>query len=294
MLTSASLLVNERQPYPIGIGLKSQHYSQVLAEKPDVSYFEIHAENYMVGGGAHHRYLAEIANHYPLSVHGVGLSLGSADGIDADHLERLAKVIERYKPALVSEHLAWSVNDGTYFNDLLPLPYTDESLAIVADNISKTQDRIGRQLLIENPSSYMAFDSSDMSELDFLIKLTELTGCGLLVDVNNIYVSASNNDWSAEDYIKNIPGGSVGEIHLAGHSERAIDGELLRIDDHGSTVCDAVWMLYSRLIQSIGMRPTLIEWDNNIPDLSLWVEQAVVAKKVAQLAAMGSKGYQYA
>lgn len=268
--------------YPVGIGLKSQHYSDVLSDKPPVSFFEIHAENYMVEGGAHHRLLTEIQGHYPLSVHGVGLSLGSADGIDKDHLERLASVTERYKPWLVSEHLAWSVNDGTYFNDLLPLPYTRESLAVVADNVSRTQDRLGRRLMIENPSCYMAFEASEMSELDYLVNLVDKTGCALLLDVNNVFVSANNNGWSAEDYINNVPADYVGEVHLAGHSVRDIDGTQLRIDDHGSKVCDDVWALYGTLISRIGMRPTLIEWDTNIPELDVWVEQAAKARQMAE------------
>ena len=279
--------LNGLQDFPVGIGLKSQHYAEILEVKPPVSFFEVHAENYMVEGGAHHRFLGEIAEHYPLSVHGVGLSLGSAEGIDGGHLERLAMVIERYKPRLVSEHLAWSVSDGSYFNDLLPVPYTEESLTIVADNISRTQDRIGRQLMVENPSTYLTFDSSTMPELDYLVKLAEHTGCSLLVDVNNIFVSASNHGWSAADYISNVPADLVGEIHLAGHSERDIDGTTLRIDDHGSPVAAEVVQLYSQLISRIGMRPTLIEWDNNIPELTEWVDEALAAKKVAELALAG-------
>ena len=282
MSNSGIMSISEDDRYPVGIGLKSQHYGNILEGKPPVSFFEIHAENYMVEGGVHHRYLGEIAQNYPLSVHGVGLSLGSADGIDGDHLERLATVIERYKPWLVSEHLAWSASGETYLNDLLPIPYTQESLNLVADNVARTQDRISRQLLIENPSSYMAFECSNMLELDFLVALTEKSGCGLLVDVNNIYVSATNNGWSAEAYIDNIPDELVGEIHLAGHSARDIDGTILRIDDHGSPVCDAVWLLYSRLIARIGMRPTLVEWDNDIPELDVWVDQANMAKIAAE------------
>ena len=282
MSRSDVLYISDDDCYPVGIGLKSQHYGNILDDKPPVSFFEIHAENYMAEGGAHHRYLGEIAQNYPLSIHGVGLSLGSADGIEGNHLERLATVIERYKPWLVSEHLAWSVSEGTYLNDLLPIPYTQESLNLVADNVMRTQDRIGRQLLIENPSSYMAFESSTMDELDFLVALSKKSGCGLLVDVNNIYVSASNNGWSAEDYIDNIPAELVGEIHLAGHSVRDVQGAILRIDDHGSPVCDAVWSLYTRLIARIGMRATLVEWDNDIPELDLWVTQAAMAKEMAE------------
>lgn len=281
MPKSSVLQYNGASTYPIGIGLKSQHYGKILDEKPPVSFFEIHAENYMVEGGAHHRILSEIAKDYPLSVHGVGLSLGSVEGIDDNHLERLATVVDRYKPWLVSEHLAWSVSGGTYLNDLLPIPYTQESLDVVVANVSKAQDRIGRQILVENPSSYMAFDSSSMLELDFLISLTINSGCGLLVDVNNIYVSACNNGWSAEDYINAIPGDLVGEIHLAGHTKRDIEGTILRIDDHGSPVCDEVWKLYANLVARIGMRPTLVEWDNDIPSLDIWVGQAQMAQKTA-------------
>lgn len=284
MSSSDILHMRDDDNYPVGIGLKSQHYAKILADTPPVSFFEIHAENYMAQGGAHHRFLGDIAQNYPLSVHGVGLSLGSVDGIDGAHLERLAAVIERYKPCLVSEHLAWSMSEGTYLNDLLPIPYSQDSLSLVADNVARTQDRISRQLLIENPSSYMAFDSSTLLELDFLVALTEKTGCGLLVDVNNIYVSASNNGWSAENYIDNIPAEMVSEIHLAGHSVRNVEGTTLRIDDHGSPVCDAVWSLYSRLIARIGMRATLVEWDNDIPELDVWVGQAKTAKATAERA----------
>jgi uncharacterized protein len=278
------LQFKETSKHPVGIGLKSQHYGKILDEKPPVSFFEIHAENYMTDGGTHHRMLSEIARDYPLSVHGVGLSLGSAEGIDDDHLERLAKVVERYKPLLLSEHLAWSVSGGTFLNDLLPIPYTQESLDIVTANVSKTQDRIGRQILIENPSSYMAFNSSNMQELDFLISLTKKSGCGLLVDVNNIYVSGCNNGWSAEGYINAIPAELVGEIHLAGHSERNIEGTILRIDDHASPVCNEVWSLYAKLVARIGMRPTLVEWDNAIPSLDIWVGQAKRAQEIAEYA----------
>lgn len=272
-----------RKTPPVGVGLKTEHFDHVLRSRPQLAFFEVHAENYMTDGGAHHRYLEAIAERYPLSVHGVGMSLGSAEGVDSRHVERFRDVLERYKPVLVSEHLAWSVSGGTYLNDLLPLPLTEESLMVVSDNVKRVQDAIGRRLLIENPSSYLAFASSEMPELDFLLRLAEATGAGLLLDINNVYVSARNMGSEAESYIDQVPADLVGEVHLAGHLLKHVDGVELRIDDHGSRVADDVWALYRRFIHRAGPRPTLIEWDTDVPPFETLAEEAAKAAEIMQM-----------
>lgn len=263
-----------------GISLKADHYQAVLTSRPDVAFFEIHAENYMVEGGAHHHFLRDIASHYPLSIHGVGLSLGTADGIDSGHLERLANLIDRYQPFLVSEHLAWAADNGTYLNDLLPVPLTTESLTIIADNIKRVQDRLGRQILVENPSSYMAFKHSHIPEPDFLMELTAKTECGLLLDLNNIAVSASNLGTQTDCWTKTIDPALVGEIHLAGHDSRVVNGVTIKIDDHGSPISLEVFDLFNAWIARSGAVPTLMEWDSNIPALDVLVQEAVKVDSV--------------
>ncbi|RMF08192.1 MAG: DUF692 domain-containing protein, partial [Alphaproteobacteria bacterium] len=247
---------------------------------PEVGWFEIHTENYMGAGGPAQTLLAKVAADYPLSCHGVGLSLGSAEGLDSDHLERVAAVIERYQPTLVSEHLSWCRARGDYLNDLLPLPLTREALEVTAGNIDRFQDRIGRQVLVENPSSYLEFEISEMSEPEFLSELVARTGCGILLDINNIYVSAHNNGWDAEAYLRAIPADAVGEFHLAGHATRTGEGWQLLIDDHGSRVPEAVWSLYEQALTLIGRRPTLIEWDTNVPSLTTLVDEASQAQRL--------------
>ncbi|WP_020400998.1 MNIO family bufferin maturase [Kordiimonas gwangyangensis] len=265
---------------PAGISLKTEHFSDILTSRPAVDFLEVHAENYMTEGGAHHRYLEEICAHYALSVHGVGMSLGSAEGLDPAHVARFKAVVERYRPTIVSEHLAWSVSGGTYLNDLLPLPLTVESLDVVVRNIDTLQQAIGRSVLVENPSSYLSFKSSEIPELEFLVRLAERTGAGLLMDVNNVYVSARNMETSPEEYIDAVPASLIGEVHLAGHAVKNIDGVELRIDDHGSAVSPDVWALYERLITRVGPKPTLVEWDTDIPPLSILVAEAEKAKAV--------------
>ena len=206
-------------PPRAGVGLKPQHYEDILGTSPDISWFEIHAENYMGAGGPPHRYLTAIRERYPLSLHGVGLSIGGAGALDADHLARLRVVHDRYEPALFSEHLAWSSHGGSYFLDLLPLPYTEETLALVCAHIDQVQEALGRPMLLENPATYLTFETSTMSELDFLAETVRRTGCGLLLDVNNVFVSATNQGFSAEAYIDAFPVAAVGEIHLAGHAQ---------------------------------------------------------------------------
>ncbi|MEX0297591.1 MAG: DUF692 domain-containing protein [Kordiimonas sp.] len=265
---------------PIGVGLKSQHFANVLQEKPDLAFFEVHAENFMSEGGAHHRYLEEIAQQYPLSVHGVGMSLGSAAGLDKKHLQHFKDVVDRYKPVLISEHLSWAVEGGYYLNDLLPLPLNQESLDIVADNVKRMQDFVGQQLLVENPSAYMALVDTDIPEPEFLAQLASISGCGLLLDVNNVFVSGSNMGWDAGDYLAQIPADAVGEIHLAGHAVKNIEGTVFRVDDHGSAVSKDVWQYFESLFARIGAKPTLIEWDNDIPEFDVLMAEADKARNI--------------
>lgn len=259
--------VPARIPQRAGAGLKTQHMDDILKDPHSVGFFEVHAENYMGAGGAPHAALTKIREHFPISVHGVGLSIGSEDGLDPEHLERLAKVVERYEPGLVSEHLAWSTHDTHYYNDLLPVPYDRPTLDRVVCHISKVQDHLKRTVLLENPSTYVAFSQSTMSETDFITEIARRSGCGLLLDINNVFVSATNQQFSPEDYLQDFPLGHVGEIHLAGHAEDQDDsGNALLIDAHDRPVADPVWGLYKNVIDTIGPVPTLIEWDNNVPD----------------------------
>jgi len=254
-------------PARAGVGLKAEHYHDILDGHPDLGWFEVHAENYMGAGGPPHHYLASIRKDYPISVHGVGLSIGSDGALDQEHLARLKGVCDRYEPGLFSEHLAWSTHDGAFLNDLLPVPYNDETLQRVCDHIDEVQTTVGRHLLLENPSTYVQFESSEMSELDFLREIVRRTGCGLLLDVNNVYVSATNHNYSPEDYIDAFPMEHVGEIHLGGHDEDRDDADkTLLIDAHGCEVASAVWQLYARTIRRAQPIPTLIEWDNDVPD----------------------------
>lgn len=266
--------------HPVGVGLKSQHYQEALEGNHSLAFFEVHAENYMMEGGNHLRFLEAIGNKLPLSVHGVGMSLGSEEGLDKAHLEKFSSVVDRFDPWLVSEHLAWSVQDGTYLNDLLPLPLNDTTLAVVADNIKLMQDTIGRRILVENPSTYVSFSATDIPEPEYLNRLASLTECGILLDVNNIYVSAKNHDFDAETYVNAIDARAVGEIHLAGHTVKEIDGAELRLDDHGSAVIDDVWALYDYTIKRIGERPTLIEWDTNVPEFHVLASEADKARSL--------------
>lgn len=269
-------------PAAAGIGLRATHYREVLETRPPVAWWEVHSENYFGAGGAPHYYLERIRAHYPLSLHGVGLSLGSADALNRDHLEKLKRLIARYQPALVSDHLSWSSVDGRYLNDLLPLPYTEEALVHVAHRIEEAQDYLGRQLLIENPSTYLQFVESTIPEVEFLCALVERSGCALLLDVNNVYVSARNHGFDAAQYIHAVPADAVQEIHLAGHTvKRYEDGEIL-IDTHDDVVCDAVWRLYDETIRTIGPRPTLIEWDMKVPPLSVLLAEASQANRLLE------------
>lgn len=262
-------------PATAGIGLKREHYRAIIESQPSVDWFEIHAENYMGAGGPPHRALEAIRRDYPLSIHAVGLSLGSADPLDTDHLTRLRHLIDRYEPGLVSEHLTWSMIDGSYLGDLLPVPYDHRTLTHLADRVSRTQDWLSRSILLENPSGYVRFTDTTMDEADFLVELASRTGCGLLLDINNIAVGAHNLGFCALGYVQRIPPDLVGEIHLAGHRTETREGMTLRVDDHGSAVTEEVWTLYRWFLQRAGRGiPTLIEWDNNVPKPDRLVAEA--------------------
>jgi uncharacterized protein len=268
-------------PASAGIGLRFRHHGEVLDSHPAVPWFEVHIENYL-GGGAAPRCLDAIRRDYPLSLHGTGLSLGSAEGLDATHLERVRDAIERFDPALVSEHLSWSVAGGSYLADLLPLPMTEEALAVVCSNVDRVQARLRRRLLIENPSTYLQFRHSTIPEWEFLAEVAARTGCRILCDVNNIVVSACNHGWDASGYLAALPPAAVGEIHLAGHALREVGGRALRIDDHGSRVAPEVWALYAEALSRFGPVPTLIEWDTNIPPLEILREEAARAQAMIE------------
>ena len=257
--------------------MRFQHHQAVIDNKPALGWFEVHTENYM--GGAPPRDLGVIRRDYAISLHGVGLSLGSAEGLDPGHLARIRQVADRVEPALVSEHLSWSVSGGIYLADLLPLPMTEEALATVCRHVDQTQTYLQRRILIENPSTYLRFRHSPIPEWEFLAALAKRTGCGILCDVNNIYVSAANHGWQASDYLAALPLSAVGEIHLAGHNVRKLDGgRVLRIDDHGSRVIPEVWQLYSEALARFGPVPTLIEWDTKLPPLETLLDEAARAQ----------------
>jgi hypothetical protein len=277
-------LINYAIPPTSGVSLKARYYETVLDQNPSIGWFEIHPENYMGDGGPPHQYLTAIRERYPLSMHGVGMSLGSADGVDKQHLQSLLELVVRYQPGQVSEHLAWSHFNRKFHNDLLPLPYNDESLKTVAANIIQVQDALGRSILVENPSSYLEFSDEAYTEPEFLAELTNRTDCGLLLDVNNIYVSACNQGFDAYEYLKRIPWDRVDEIHLAGHAVNQIDDVQIRIDDHGSPVRDAVWTLHEQALRHLGRRvPVMIEWDTDIPELEVLLGEAAKADAIADV-----------
>jgi uncharacterized protein (UPF0276 family) len=262
-----------------GTGLKPEHAHDIFESEGAIDFFEIHAENYMGAGGPPHHLLRRIASDYPLSVHGVGLSIGGAAPLDRDHLARLKKLIGDYRPTMFSEHLAWSSHDGVYLNDLLPLPYNAETLDCVVRHIDEVQHTLNTRLLLENPSTYVGFAASDMDEVEFLRAIAKRTGCGLLLDVNNVYVSAVNHGFDAAAYIDRFPIELVGEIHLAGFAEdQDADAGRLLIDTHGAPVAGAVWSLYRRTLARSGPVPTLIEWDNDVPDFATMVAEVSLAR----------------
>jgi uncharacterized protein (UPF0276 family) len=268
------------QPF-IGIGLRQPHYKNILEEKPSIDWLEVHSENYMMKGGRALNLLSSIRKDYPMGLHGIGLSLGSAQGVAKQHLVRLKKLINHIDPFLVSEHLSWSYINNTYIPDLISLPYAEESLQIFCDNIDKTQTYLQRQILIENPSSYIEYVNSIYSEPEFLVNVAQKSGAAILLDVNNIYVSCTNHGWCAKSYIQAIPSDLVKEIHIAGHSIKRINNHNLLIDTHDQFVCQEVWDLYSLAIKRFGKVPTLLEWDAHIPELSVLVAEAQKAKALS-------------
>lgn len=269
-------------PARAGVGFKLAHLEAILADPGRIGFVEIHAENFMGEGGPAHRALAAVRERLPVSLHGVGLSIGGDGPLDGEHLSRLAEVARRCAPGLVSEHLAWSTHEGAYFNDLLPVPYTKARLARVVEHIHTVQEALGRPMLLENPSSYVAFEASTMDEIAFIRAIVEATGCGLILDVNNVVVSATNLGYSPRGYIEAFPVEAVGEIHLAGHAEDEDEaGEPLLIDSHDRAVPAGVWSLYAAVIARIGRPvPTLVEWDNDVPPFAVLAAEADRAERV--------------
>lgn len=269
-----------------GLGFKPEHFAEIDAGPQPVSFFEIHAENYMGAGGPPHAKLARLREDYALSVHGVGLSIGAMQPLDRAHLARLRILCDRYEPESFSEHLAWSSHGEVFLNDLLPLPYTDETLALVADHIDEVQEILGRQMLLENPATYLLFEESTIEETEFLGVLAERTGCGLLLDVNNVFVAATNHNLDPHAYLARFPIAHVREIHLSGHSETIDDlGAPLLIDSHDTPVKDPVWALYDDVVARAGPVATLIEWDNDVPDWPILRREAELAGAVLEHAA---------
>lgn len=267
----------------VGLGLKSAHTREALARGAVVDFFEVHAENFMVDGGPALRQLDQVRARWPLSLHGVGLSLGGEAPLDVAHLDRLKRLIERFEPAWFSEHLAWSSHGGRWLNDLLPLPYTADTLARVCRHVDEAQSHLGRRLLLENPSTYVQFETSTMDEAFFLCEVVRRTGCGLLLDVNNAYVSAVNHGGDARAFIEALPSAAIGEIHLAGFAEDVdAAGDRLLIDSHGAPVAEAVWALYAHALNLLGPRPTLIERDHDVPLLSVLEAEAQQARAAMQ------------
>ena len=274
-------LPNPHLPNLPGVGYKPQHFADLLQGAGSVGWLEIHAENYMGDGGRPHAQLRHLAERFPISVHGVGLSIGGEGPLDLEHLARLKQLCDALNPASFSEHLAWSSHDGAYLNDLLPLPYTAPVLARVADHVAQVQDVLGRQMLLENPSTYLAFAETDMEEADFLREIARRSGCGLLLDVNNVYVSSVNQVRDPMAYLRAFPLDKVGEIHLGGHEvDRDDHGALLLIDTHSVAVDDPVWQLYAQVLALGGARPTLIEWDNDVPDWQVLAAEAARAMAI--------------
>lgn len=277
-------------PRTTGLGFKPEHYRDIMAKPGAVGFFEVHAENYMGDGGAPHAMLTALRADHALSIHGVGLSIGGAGGLNYDHLARLRKLIDRYQPESFSEHLAWSSHGAAWLSDLLPLPYTQETLTTISAHINQVQDRLGCRMLLENPATYVTFDSSTYSETDFLKELVRRTGCGLLLDINNVFVSATNHRFDASAYLADFPLAAVGEIHLAGHDEEQLPSGPLLIDSHGTAVAGPVWALYKDVLDQTGPLPTLIEWDNDVPDFAALLDEAMQADALLKKA-RGAQSY---
>lgn len=272
-------------PRRAGAGFKPEHFADILAEPQPVGFFEVHAENYMGAGGPPHAQLGRLREDYALSVHGVGLSIGSMQPLDRDHLARLRVLCDRYQPESFSEHLAWSTHDSVFLNDLLPLPYTEATLARVVEHVDQVQTVLGRQMLLENPATYLLFAESTIEETVFLAEIVQRTGCGLLLDVNNVFVAAMNHNLDPHDYIARFPLAAVREIHLSGHSESVDDvGAPLLIDSHDTPVKDPVWALYQTVLDRIGPVASLIEWDNDVPAWPVLRAEAISAQQLLDAA----------
>lgn len=270
-------------PPRAGIGLKPEYFRDILQTRPDLGFFEIHAENYMVDGGPFHHWLTRIRAHYALSVHGVGLSIGGEAPLDEAHLDRLAKLLDRYQPESFSEHLAWSSHGGNFYNDLLPVAYDAATLNRVCEHVDRVQSRLKRRMLLENPATYVEFAASTMSEAEFIADVVQRSGCGLLLDVNNVHVSCTNHGRDARDYIRALPLAAVGQIHLAGFASEVDSlGAPLLIDSHGGPVAQGVWALYSHALGLVGPQPTLIERDNDIPALPVLLAEARHAQRILE------------
>jgi len=267
-------------PLRAGIGLRTPHMQALLESRLGVAWLEVHSENYFAEGGRAVTGLLQLRRDYPLSLHGVGLSLGSADPLNREHLAKLKRTVERFSPALISEHLCWVSAGGSYFHDLLPLPYTEEAVRHMASRIAEVQEYLGRRILIENVSSYLEYEHSAMPEWEFVREVASRSGCGILLDVNNVYVSAVNHGYDPQQYLDSIPAEAVGEIHLAGHAEKSVDGVDLLIDTHDRPVKDAVWKLYAYTLRAMGPKPTLLEWDNALPPLAELLAEAAKADKI--------------
>jgi uncharacterized protein (UPF0276 family) len=274
-------------PTTPGLGFKPEHFADIAGRPGAVGFYEVHAENCMGAGGAPHAMLDALRADHALSVHGVGLSIGGAGPLDADHLARVARVIDRFQPASFSEHLAWSSHGAAWLNDLLPLPYTDATLAAVCAHVDQVQDRLGRRMLLENPATYVTFAQSTWDETAFLAEIARRTGCGLLLDVNNVFVSAVNHRFDPRAYLAAFPLHAVGEIHLAGHDTEDLPSGPLLIDSHGRPVADPVWALYAEVIARTGPLPTLVEWDTDVPAFDVLLEEAARAGRVLDAARQG-------
>ena len=263
-------------PLQSGIGLRAVHYAELLESLPGIGWLEAHSENYFGEGGQALHYLEQLRTHYPLSLHGVGLGIGSSDPLNKQHLKKLKRIIERFEPGLVSEHLCWNVSEGKYLNDLLPLPYTEEALSHTVSRIQQVQEFLGQEILIENVSSYLEYNASTIPEWEFVAAIANRSGCKILLDINNIHVSAQNHDFDPYEYLRAIPAEKVAEIHLAGFEMR----DDILVDTHSRPVCDTVWTLYKDTLAMIGPRPTLIEWDNDIPALTGLLAEAEKADQI--------------
>jgi len=269
-------------PAAAGIGLRAPHYDDVLQLRPDIGWFEVHSENYFGDGGKPHYYLEKIRQYYPVSLHGVGLSLGSSDPLNQIHLQQLKTLVDRYEPGLVSEHLSWGSTGNRYLNDLLPLPYTEAAICRMVERIDQVQEYLQRQILLENVSCYLQFQSSEMTEWDFIVRIAAESGCGILLDVNNIYVNAVNHGYDANEFLNAVPPGMVREIHLAGHTVNGFGDGVMIIDSHNKPICDAVWELYAGAARRFPHVPVLVEWDSDLPEFTVLLAEANKASQIQE------------